>query len=166
MRSYFFLTHNENRFEKEAGAIMEICKDESYRPACYDNEIPKVMDRGISLEDSFKVTAIIQEKDSSYWYCHVLGHNVSAKEAAKDISKWNEVVARCPQGVCSNGCLHGAFQERFRGEEVSEEVLEELIPEIKEICTYQTGTRSHVRLLRYHRQVRPYGGQCAWPALA
>lgn len=134
------------KLAEEAAIVLEACKDENYRPACYDEEIPKVMDRGVSLEDSFKVTALIQEQDSSYWYCHVLGHNVSAKEAAKDISKWTEVVARCPQGVCSNGCLHGAFQERFRGEYVSEEELEELIPEIKSICTRAEDNRDFTGL--------------------
>lgn len=132
---YFFISRTQAQtLEAHAVAVIEACKEESYKPSCYDNEIPKLMDNGVSFEDSFKVTALIQEKDSSYWYCHVLGHNVSAKEAAKDISKWTEVVARCPQGVCSNGCLHGAFQERFRDEEVSEEELEELIPEVFEIC--------------------------------
>ena len=125
---------SDARLHGEADSVINACAEESYKPACYDKEIPKVMDRGLTLEESFKVTRIIQEKDTSYWYCHVLGHNVSAKEAAKDISKWTEVVARCPQGMCSNGCLHGAFQERFRGEIVSDEELEELIPEIDSIC--------------------------------
>lgn len=97
------------------------------------------------MEEAFVVTAIIQERDSSYWYCHVLGHNISAKEAAKDISRWTDVVARAPIGMCSNGALHGAFQERFRGEFVSESDLEELIPEIKSICR-QGGQRAYTGL--------------------
>jgi len=144
---------SESSLHKEAAVVIAACEEESYRPACYDREIPKVMDRGLSLEESFKVTALVQEQDSSYWYCHVLGHNVSAKEAAKDVSKWTEVVARCPTGVCSNGCLHGAFQERFRGELVSEEELEELIPEIKSICETGDGHRDFTGLERascYH----------------
>jgi len=140
------LQATDSRLLKEAKIVMEACKEEVYRPACYDKEIPKVMDRGLSFEDSFKVTSLVQERDSSYWYCHVLGHNLSAKEAAKDISKWPEVVARCPTGVCSNGCLHGAFQERFRGEEVNQEELEELIPEIKDICKIETGNRNFTGL--------------------
>lgn len=136
----------EQKILEQAEIVLEACKDDSYRPACYDNEIPKVMDRGLTLEESFKVTAKIQEEDSEYWYCHVLGHNVSAKEAAKDISKWTEVVARCPQGVCSNGCLHGAFQERFRGEHVDEEELERLIPEIRSICKRGDGHRNYTGL--------------------
>jgi len=136
----------EKNLLNEAMIVMEACEGESYKPSCYDEEIPKVMDRGFTFEESFKITALIQERDSSYWYCHVLGHNVSAKEAAKDVSKWPEVVARCPTGVCSNGCLHGAFQERFRGEYVNQEELEELIPEIKDICKVEEGNRNFTGL--------------------
>ena len=143
---FFAVHYKDGKIAQEAARVIEACQSESYRPACYDTEIPKVMDRGLSFEESFKVTALIQEQDSSYWYCHVLGHNVSAKEAAKDISKWTEVVARCPTGVCSNGCLHGAFQERFRGEHVNEEELEALIPEIKGICERGEGHRNYTGL--------------------
>ncbi|MBL4644796.1 MAG: hypothetical protein JKX80_02935 [Candidatus Pacebacteria bacterium] len=143
---YFHTPTSEARFAEQAAKVIEVCKDESYKPACYDTEIPKVMDRGFSFEDAFKVTALIQNQDSSYWYCHVLGHNLSAKEAAKDVSKWTEVVARAPNGMCSNGSLHGAFQERFRGEYVSEEQLEELIPEIKSICEVKAGNRDFTGL--------------------
>lgn len=139
-------TSHSQKITEQAEIVLEACEDDSYRPACYDIEIPKVMDRGLTLEESFKVTALIQEQDSEYWYCHVLGHNVSAKEAAKDISRWTEVVARCPQGVCSNGCLHGAFQERFRGEYVNEDELEALIPEIKDICRRGEGHRNYTGL--------------------
>ena len=133
--AFFLLSQNTDaQLDAYAVEIVEACADAKYKPSCYDEEIPKVMDKGVSLEDAFAITQRVQEKDASYWYCHVLGHNVSAKEAAKDISQWTDVVARCPQGVCSNGCLHGAFQERFRGEEVSEAELEELIPEIARIC--------------------------------
>ena len=134
------------RFTKEASRIMEVCSAEGYKPACYDTEIPKVMDRGFSFEDAFAITKIIQERDQSYWYCHVLGHNLSAKEASKDVSQWTSVVARCPTGVCSNGCLHGAFQERFRGEYVSEDELRELIPEVQDICEPGRGKRNFTGL--------------------
>jgi hypothetical protein len=137
---YVFYNFNDtNSLRKYAEQVMEECADSNYRPACYDVEIPKLMDQGLTMEEAFEVTSIIQDGDSSYWYCHVLGHNISAKEAAKDISRWTEVVARSPSGMCSNGSLHGAFQERFRGEFVSEAELEELIPEVKSICQQGEG---------------------------
>ncbi|MEZ4200780.1 MAG: hypothetical protein R3B69_04370 [Candidatus Paceibacterota bacterium] len=98
-------------------------------PKCYDEEIPKLMDAGMSMEDAFAVTATIQDLDPSYQYCHVLGHELSAKETAKDPSRWKDVVARSPLGMCSNGGVHGAFQERFRVEHFDEdEDYTELFP--------------------------------------
>jgi hypothetical protein len=123
-----------NSLNQYAQEVIITCSKESDRPICYDKEIPKLMDK-ISMEDAFKVTAIVQAKDSSYPFCHVLGHNLSAKEVAKDPSKWKDVLTRCPSGQCSNGCLHGGLQERFRGSETyTEEQMNEVIKELSTIC--------------------------------
>ncbi len=125
-------------FQEYANKIIETCFSENHRPSCYDREIPKLMDE-ISMEDAFEVTKLVQEKDSEYWYCHVLGHNLSAKEAAKDPAKWQDVIARCPSGMCSNGCIHGAFQERFRSESLPDAEIAELKPELEGICEARPG---------------------------
>jgi hypothetical protein len=80
------------------------------------------------------VTSQVQSKDSSYQYCHVLGHELSAQEVAKDPSQWKDVVSRCPSGLCSNGCIHGGFQERFRGQAFTESDVVKLLPDLKTIC--------------------------------
>ncbi len=120
--------------QKYADEVMATCASNSYPPSCYDTEIPKLMDRGLTMEDAFKVTSLIQDKVDNYFYCHVLGHNLSAKETAKDPSQWTEVVARCPVGMCSNGCLHGAAQERFRAESLTSDQVEAILPELSGIC--------------------------------
>ncbi|MCE9549081.1 hypothetical protein K8Q98_01645 [Candidatus Nomurabacteria bacterium] len=125
--------HNDALLNKYATNIVKLCSEERYRPSCYDREIPKLMD-DISMEDAFKVTRIIQGQDSSYPYCHVLGHALSAREVKKDPSKWKEVVARVPSGVCSNGGIHGAFQERFRVEFFTPEEVEKIKPELFDVC--------------------------------
>jgi hypothetical protein len=117
-----------------ATEIIETCAKDSYPPRCYDIEIPKLMDRGLTLEEAFDVTRLVQNRVGNYFYCHVLGHNISAKETAKDPSKWTEVIGRCPTGMCSNGCLHGAAQERFRSESLTDDQIEEITPEIAAIC--------------------------------
>lgn len=117
-----------------AEEILDKCKDERYHPACYDKEIPKLMD-SISMEDAFKVTKIVQSRDNTYPYCHVLGHELSAREVSKDPSKWKDVLTRCPPGACSNGCLHGGLQERFRGAETyTDEQIEEVKKDLADIC--------------------------------
>lgn len=129
-----FFVSEEKKFERLADEVIRICSKESYAPKCYDEEIPKLMDRGVSMEQAFQVTSRIQDKVSDYFYCHVLGHNLSARETAKDPSQWTQVVARCPAGMCSNGCLHGAAQERFRDDALSAEEVRALIPQLAEIC--------------------------------
>lgn len=116
-----------------AAAVMDKCENVDYRPACYDEEIPKLMD-SISMEEAFEVTKLIQEEDDSYWYCHVLGHNLSAKETAKNPDAWKGVIARAPLGVCSNGAIHGAFQEKFRTDVLNDKEISAIIPELKTIC--------------------------------
>jgi len=124
----------EGKFAKYADAVIETCSKESYPPSCYDTEIPKLMDQGLSMEDAFAVTSIIQNRVHDYFYCHVLGHNLSAKETAKDPAAWTDVVARCPVGMCSNGCLHGAAQERYRDDVLTDAQIQDLLPEMSNIC--------------------------------
>lgn len=45
-----------------------------------------------------------------------------------------DVVTRCPSGMCSNGCIHGAFQERFRSEILTESEIEALLPDLQAVC--------------------------------
>lgn len=119
-----------------AKEVLAKCADTSHRQSCYDKEIPNLMDKptSLSMEDAFKVTSIVQEKDQTYAFCHVLGHNLSAKEVKKDPSKWKEIVTRCPSGVCSNGCIHGGFQERFRSESLTAQELHEVKGDLLDLC--------------------------------
>lgn len=123
-----------DQFKQLAKEIISKCQSSDYHPGCYDQEIPKLMDQGISMEDAFQVTRVVQDEDPSYSYCHVLGHNLAAKEVQKDPIKWKDVVARCPSGMCSNGCIHGGFQEKFRAESLPPDQVDKLKPDLKTIC--------------------------------
>ncbi|MBI5134416.1 MAG: hypothetical protein HZA81_03485 [Candidatus Taylorbacteria bacterium] len=125
-------------FVSYAQSVVEECAGASYKPTCYDEELPKLMDE-ISMEEAFEVTRIVQDIDTSYRYCHVLGHKLSAKETAKDPDLWQTVIQRCPSGVCSNGCIHGAFQERFRRESLSPEEIEKYKPQFASVCERREG---------------------------
>ncbi len=120
--------------EETARLILETCREEGHKPSCYDREIPKVLDY-LTMEEAFAVTAEVQNADSGYGYCHILGHNISAIETKKNPDAWKDVVSRCPSGVCSNGCIHGAFQERFRSDVVTSETeFEQLLAELDDVC--------------------------------
>ena len=119
--------------EESADKIIALCKNDSYRQGCYDREISKLMDR-LTLEETFKVTSIVQDKDSGYPYCHVLGHLLGGVETAKDPSQWKEVAGRCPTNMCSNGCMHGVFQERFRAEALPDSSVNDVSTILGGIC--------------------------------
>lgn len=125
--------------ESVAERIVATCAEAAYRPACYDEEIPKVMNEGYTMEEAFAITRIVQDIDSSYQYCHVLGHELSAQETAKDPERWKDVVARAPLGVCSNGAIHGAFQERFRVESMEGRPVTEIEEELQGVCEPRDG---------------------------
>jgi len=117
-----------------AQSVIETCKDEKYRPTCYEREIPDLLSV-ISIEEVFDVLRLVQEKDSSYRFCHVLAHEVGERETAKDPSLWFDVIPRCPtDGLCSNGCIHGATVERFSKEVLSDEEIELAIPDLAIAC--------------------------------
>ncbi|MBI3420898.1 MAG: hypothetical protein HY006_02440 [Candidatus Sungbacteria bacterium] len=132
-RGLFLRLSSVDTLEIHAKKILDTCVGTGYRPGCYDKEIPKLMDV-LSMEDAFGVTRIIQDKDTSYQYCHVLGHNLSAREIKKDPAKWKDVLTRCPSGVCSNGCLHGGLQERFRADSFADAQVEQIKPDLQTLC--------------------------------
>lgn len=128
----------EESLKDYAQRIVKACADSKYRPTCYDDEIPKLMEK-LTMEDAFRVTRAVQDIDHGYQYCHVLGHKLSARETAKDPDQWQTVIQRCPSGLCSNGCIHGAFQERFRKESLTSEELAAFKPQFANVCEVRPG---------------------------
>lgn len=123
--------------EDYSNQILATCSKQDYPPSCYQKEIPKLMDPpiNISMEDAFKVTGIVQLKDSAFSYCHSLAHELSAKETRKNLSSWLNIIPRCPvNSVCDNGCLHGTLQEKFRSDVLSDEQIETLKPDLAIAC--------------------------------
>ena len=126
----------DNELGKYAEKILNECSNHDYRPSCYDREIPKLLDRGVSMEEAFQVTRLIQEQDLTYFYCHVLAHNIAENETAKDPSQWKEVMAKCPVTMCNNGCPHGALMERFRNDVdyLTDEQIESIKLDLADVC--------------------------------
>jgi hypothetical protein len=130
--------YTEKELWSYAQEIVTKCSKAPYRPTCYEEEIPKLM-KAITMEEAFNVTGAVQQIDTDYKYCHVLGHKLSAYETAKDPNNWQTVVQRCPSGVCSNGCIHGAFQERFRTETLTDAQIDKYKPQFSSVCEGRKG---------------------------
>lgn len=129
---FVFWTGRES-LEKYVTGVMAKCVSARDRGSCYDREIPKITGT-LSLEDTFAVLREIQERDGSYWYCHVVSHNIAGEEVKKDPEKWKDVLTRCPVGMCSNGCTHGVFMERFQREFLEPAQLPLFEKELQGIC--------------------------------
>lgn len=138
IRSPASVSQGGQRLPRYANQVLAACKDADHKPSCYDREIPKLMD-ALSLEEAFQVTRLVQQNDPNYFYCHVLGHELASRETARDPARWKDVIPRCPSGMCSNGCLHGAFQERFRAESLPDAEIAELRAELTGLCRTRPG---------------------------
>ncbi len=53
--------------------------------------VEKVLVGKISMEDTFRVTKIVQELDPAYTYCHVLAHKLSFAESQRKQDDWKEI---------------------------------------------------------------------------
>lgn len=122
-----------------AASIIEICKNEEHRPHCYEREVPKLLDQ-IGFKGSFDVIRSIRNKDTEYAFCHVLAHDIGGGEVAEDPDQWIDVVSKCPQdGLCSNGCGHGAMVARFSDEVLSQEQIKAILPDLERVCEPRSG---------------------------
>lgn len=127
-----------------ANEIMADCKNakqaDVYNQACYNDQIPKIMDKySLSLDQAFGVIKLIQAQDHNFYYCHIASHEIVAKVIARNPDSWKDVFASCPDDMCSEGCLHGAFQEHFKTDRLTDDELTKLIPELQNICEDRPG---------------------------
>lgn len=124
-----------------AREIVAQCVSEPHRPTCYDKAIPGYFSE-LSFDAMFEVIRAVQARDPVYGYCHLVAHSVGELEVQKDPSKWMDVMVRCPQdGMCANGCMHGALITRFTGAEagMTETQIEEALPDISIACEPRAG---------------------------
>lgn len=121
--------------------IVAECAGERHRPTCYDTTIPRLYGT-LSLAPLFEVIRQVQAMDPAYGYCHLLGHSLGELEVAQDPSRWMDVMVECPQdGMCANGCMHGALIKRFAGAEagMTEAQIEEAVPDLTDVCEPRPG---------------------------
>lgn len=128
------LFKNKQSLASVSSEILSLCSKEDSKQNCYDTEIPKILDKGISFEESIEVIKLIQNKDSGYWFCHAVAHKLSAKEYYKSPDKWRDIMTRSPMGICSNGFIHGALQAHFSTVTLNGVQINELMPDLQTIC--------------------------------
>lgn len=127
--------------DEYTGEIMSHCSQSPYRSICYNDLIPEYFEK-VGLVDSFKLIRKVQQSDRAYGYCHLAAHEIARQGVEEDPKNWRDVLSRCPRdGMCANGCLHGALITRFVGAEsgMSRVEIDEAISELSGICEPRSG---------------------------
>lgn len=131
--------------QAEADKFTQLCMNgHGDHATCYEDNVPKLL-ANRSMAQVFDVVRKIREEDHEYGFCHVLGHKIGEQEVSKDPAKWMDVVAQCPSdGLCSNGCGHGAIMTRYRSDGLRESFPPEyidthIVPDLAKVCEPRVG---------------------------
>ncbi len=131
-----FLRAPDSDFAK---TIFETCQAESDTVSCYEREIPTLYPKR-SIKEVFGVVREVRTLDQSYQFCHVLAHKLGERVVEEDPNRWLEAIAlNPPDGLCSNGFVHGVIGGRFRAEVLDEATLASLVPDFSRACEPRRG---------------------------
>ncbi len=130
----FLVFYIEQGPQQVAGRITDVCKSASDHQTCYEREVPNLYPK-YSIPQLFDIVREIRKKDPTYQFCHVLSHKLGEKVVAENPERWIEAMhLNPPDGLCSNGFVHGVIGGRFRAEVLDEKTLETLIPDFTKAC--------------------------------
>lgn len=122
------------RDASEARRVVSLCEDANDKTACYEREIPPLLD-ALSVPDVFSVVREVRARDPEYQFCHVLAHKIGERVVAEDPARWADAIPLNPSdGLCSNGFIHGVVGGRFRAEVLEPEAIQALVPEFSAAC--------------------------------
>lgn len=124
-----------------ANLLLDGCSNEDAKESCYLREVSLLMEVA-SLEEAFAAVEIAQQQDEFLMTCHTIGHVIGQKEVEKDPGNWVDVIGRCPDFTCSDGCPHGAVIGRFGEESLSEDELRVAKEELALACGYDGSEES------------------------
>lgn len=125
------------------GTAKEIVKDcmnsGSDHSACYEAEVPALYPK-LSVPQIFDIVRMIRQEDSSYQFCHVLGHKIGERVVAEDPNGWVNAIPLNPSdGLCSNGFIHGVVGGRFRSEVLDDTTTQKFLPDFILACQPHNG---------------------------
>lgn len=136
-----FLGHRSAPASSEglASSIVSECANAPYRPFCYEEKVPQLIDNLTTVE-IFDVVRLIRKKDPEYLFCHVLAHKIGENEVKRDPDAWLDALALAPEdGLCSNGYAHGAILARFNSEVFNDKELREVEDKLSIACESRAG---------------------------
>lgn len=117
-----------------AAEIVSKCASETERATCYENTVPKLYPEK-SIPEVFDIVREIRASDPSYQFCHVLAHKLGRDAALVHGDEWLSLMPlNPPDGMCSNGFMHGLIIGHFRDATLDDAALERAIPDFARAC--------------------------------
>lgn len=117
-----------------AAKIVGDCAHQADHAACYETEIPSLYPK-LDVPAIFDIVRDIRKLDTSYQFCHVLGHKIGERVVSEDPSGWVNAIPLNPSdGLCSNGFIHGVVGGRFRAEVLDDATIQKFLPDFKIAC--------------------------------
>ncbi len=118
----------------EALQIIDRCVDEPDAAVCYEREVP-LLYPAYSVPRLFDIVRTIRAEDPEYQFCHVLAHKIGERVVDENPNAWIEGISlNPPDGLCSNGYIHGVVGGRFRAEVLDDATREKLVPDFSRAC--------------------------------
>ncbi len=136
---YLHLRPGAEDAAKVATQMVTACKNSTDHSACYERLIPALYPK-LSVPQIFDVVRAVRADDPTYQFCHVLGHKIGERVVAEDPEKWvDDIPFNPPDGLCSNGYIHGVTGGRFRSEVLSSSTIEQYLPDFTRACVSRPG---------------------------
>ncbi len=122
-----------------AKAFVMYCTKQTDNAACYERTVPRLL--YISpISSVFSVVREIQAQDSSYRFCHVLGHQLGVFEVQRDPNHWMDLLHNNPpDGLCSNGYIHGVMVQKFSETVFTPAQIDAIVPDLSRACEPSPG---------------------------
>ncbi len=126
--------HSDSLLDTAKQIVASCEKNPGDHAACYQAEVPNLYPK-YSVAQIFGVLRDIRTLDTSYRYCHVLGHSIGERVVAEDPDRWVEDLGLTPpDGICSNGYIHGIISGRFRSEVLTDDTIQTFLPDFSRAC--------------------------------
>jgi len=106
---------------------------------CYETAVPALYP-SMNMSQLFDVVRNIRTLDPSYQFCHVLAHKLGERAIADDPNTWlGAMPMNPPDGLCSNGFIHGVIVGRFDNAVLDDATIDAYTPDFARACESHDG---------------------------
>lgn len=139
--AWILLAEGSSELRGYVDEVTELCADAPHRSTCYNESVPEYYTE-LGFKEMFDLVNLVQREDPAYGYCHLTAHKIAEYEVQRDPSQWMDIMVKCPpNGMCANGCMHGALITRFVGAEegMSDGEIDQAVLELDGACEPREG---------------------------